>query len=201
MKKVPVARRRGNYRKTIDEGKFEEELKTRRRTIFIQQKLEVVNYWKKLRKEKKECEETVQEPRPVMATRAELVKFFQAKKEARKKLKNNLQKLCREKFPDLVRKCSVVRWVRTAEEELWEQLPDSIRSRSCETSNEWRRKIGAPLKGRKEGGTVPWILQKELDMLMVEASSGLSDVTERKEMVTVENVVPWLHQKIQTHLT
>ena len=136
-----------------------------------------------------------------MATRAELVKFFQAKKEARKKLKNNLQKLCREKFPDLVRKCSVVRWVRTAEEELWEQLPDSIRSRSCETSNEWRRKIGAPLKGRKEGGTVPWILQKELDMLMVEASSGLSDVTERKEMVTVENVVPWLHQKIQTHLT
>ena len=48
---------------------------------------------------------------------------------------------------------------------------------------------------------MPWILQKELDMLMVEASSGLSDVTERKEMVTVENVVPWLHQKIQTHLT
>jgi hypothetical protein len=36
------------------------------------------------------------------------------------------------------------------------------------------------------------VLQKELDMLMVEASTGLSDVTERKEMVTVENVVPCL---------
>ena len=163
-----------------------------RRSICIQQKLEVVNYYNQLKAEKKKDEEKLTEPRPVGVTQAELKKIFQQKREARTRLKRNLEKMCQEKFPGVVKRCAISRWARKAAAEQWDQLPESVRKRASETNNTWKRQVQAPLKGRKQGGSVPWVLQKELDMLMVEASTGLSDVTERKEMVTVENVVPCL---------
>ena len=185
-------RQRGSYKKTKDEGQFGSPLKPKRRVIFIQQKLDVVNYYKQLLQEKKEAEEKYAEPKPAKATRAELTKFFQAKREAKVKLQRKVHKMCREKFPDLVRNCAISRWLKRSEAEQWEKLPEAYRKRATETTNSWKRNINLKLKARSEGGSVPMVLQKELDILMIEASSGLSDVTERKEMVTVENVVPCL---------
>ena len=165
-------RRRGTYKKTIDQGQFDEPLKPMRRSICIQQKLEVVNYYNQLKAEKKKDEEKLTEPRPVGVTQAELKKIFQQKREARTRLKRNLEKMCQEKFPGVVKRCAISRWARKAAAEQWDQLPGSVRKRASETNNTWKRQVQAPLKGRKQGGSVPWVLQKELDMLMIEASTG-----------------------------
>ena len=73
-------RRRGTYKKTVDQGQFDEPLKPMRRSICIQQKLEVVNYYNQLKAEKKKDEEKLTEPRPVGVTQAELKKKNPAEK-------------------------------------------------------------------------------------------------------------------------
>lgn len=172
---------------------FPKPLKVARKMITIKQKLEVLKYYHELKAEKESMIQELSEPRPAGATRAELKAFFNKKKELRRKVRRNVQKLCAEKFPTIVKRSLVFKWARAAEAEKWSQLPDRVAARMIETPNTWRKQVGAPLKGQKLGGSVPWTIQKELDLLMVEASSGLSDVSERKELVTVEHVVSGLN--------
>lgn len=58
----------------MDQGQFDEPLRPMRRSICIQQKLEVVNYYNQLKAEKKKDEEKLTEPRPIGVTQAELKK-------------------------------------------------------------------------------------------------------------------------------
>ena len=105
--------------------------------------------------------------------------------------KINLEKKCREKFPDLVRKAIVLKWVKAAQRERWEDLPPQVQNRIVATPNSWRSKLGLDKKGRVTGGYVPHLLQEELDKLIMDMVSGTSDISERKEVVTAEDVVPW----------
>lgn len=176
----------------MDKGVFPLPLKTPRRTITIQKKLEVLDYYDKLRKEKEAAMQQMVEPRPQGKTRAELQEFYAKKKAAKKQLRVNVQKMCKEKFPESVGKAQICKWRVTANMEGWRQLPQAIRCRVTATPNSWRQKLGLKLKGRDLGGCVPMALQRELDLLMVEVSSGLSEVSERRELVTVEQVAPCL---------
>lgn len=173
----------------MDGGVWEEPLKKTRRALPIAQKLQVVDYYLELKAQKEDAAKKLQEPRPANATRAQLRSFFEKRRELRKKMKSNLEKECRAKFPDILGHCYAYRWADRAKVESWHELPEAIRARAVETTNDWRRKMGQPLKGQPQGGQIPWVIQKELDMLMIEVSSGMSDVTERKEIVTIENIV------------
>lgn len=166
-------------------------MKEKRRAITIDDKLKVVTFYLALKKEKETAAQKLEVPRPKNATRADLKKFFADRKKYKKKMRFNLQKECAQKFPDLVGHCMVYRWVQKAAVDSWGEMPQCARARLSEAPNDWRRKMGLRLKGRNEGGEIPLALQKELDMLMFEMSSGMSEVTQRRELVTVENVVSW----------
>lgn len=98
--------------------------------------------------------------------------------------------MCREEFPDLVGKTQVCKWVQAAADEHWDLLPEPLRARLCTASNEWKTKMNiGKLRGRSVGGSIPLSLQKELDYLMLEFSSGMSRVTDRREIITLESIV------------
>lgn len=176
--------------------------------------------YKKLAVEKKEAEKILREPRPAGVTRKQLkdhrekrmqafsgltwklliwFDFWKQKlkicsptiiPEAKKNAKRNIQKMCREEFPDLVGKTQVCKWVQAAADEHWDLLPEPLRARLCTTSNEWKIKMNiGKLRGRSVGGSIPLSLQKELDYLMLEFSSGMSRVTDRREIITLESIV------------
>ena len=50
--------------KTKDQGVYEKELKPTRNIATIETKLQVVKYWKTLKKQKEEAKKALQEPRP-----------------------------------------------------------------------------------------------------------------------------------------
>lgn len=177
-------------RQTIDGGVFSSPLRAPRRLVTIEQKLKVLDLYEELRKEKYKAIEELKEPRPLGKTRADLQVFFEKKKRLRKKANKNLQKLCKEKFPDIVGRSQVCKWRETCRMESWRGLPQIIQARCVATSNSWRQKLGLLKKGPSPGGKIPWAIQKELDVLMIEASSGTSDVSSRKELITVEHIVP-----------
>ena len=160
-----------------------------RRLITINEKLEVVRFYNELKNQKKQAKIDSLEPRPAHGTRADRKAWKEKVQAARKQLKRNLQQECAEKFP-LVKNCQVCKWVVTARLEQWEELPETTRSRQSATTNEWRRKIGLSDKGRPLGGTYPVVLQKELDMLVSEMTMGSSTVSERREVVTADCIVP-----------
>lgn len=175
---------------------FEEELKDPKRVITIDKKLEVLSYYEELLAEKEEAKALRTAPRPVGMNAATRKKHREAKHEANKKLKRNLQKMCETKFP-FVKGCRVLKWRRAARAEGWAQLPVQLKSRISCTSNGWRKRFGLAMKGRKLGGGMPWELQKELDLLMSEMTCGRSDVSERREIVTVEDIVS--HPEFEVH--
>lgn len=157
--------------------------------MTIEEKLKVLQVYDELKEEKEKIMEALQEPRPIGATRADQKKFFVKKKELKQKLRKNIQKICKERFPEIVGNSKVLRWKTKSEEEAWRQLPESYRARASETNNAWRKKANLKLKGRSCGSRIPFQLQKELDLLMMEMTSGLSDVSERKEIVDNESIV------------
>lgn len=173
----------------MDGGKFPDPLNKTRRRASIEDKLKVLKLYDEIKEEKEKAMEDLQEPKPLGATRAELKKFYVKKKHLKQKLRKNIQKICKERFPEIVGNSKVLRWKAKSEEEAWQQLPESYRVRAVETNNEWRKKAGLKLKGRGSGSTIPHQLQKELDLLMMEMTSGLSDVSERKEIIDNESIV------------
>lgn len=157
----------------------------------IQQKLDVLDFYEKMKAEKAAAQSALLAPKPVGVSRKELNDYHKKKREAKKKLRRNLQKLCAAEFPHILGKAQVCKWVAAAKAEAWREIPEQIRARSVATTNSWRSKLGLKAKGKQLGGIVPLPLQKELDLLMLESCAGLSDVTERKEVVTNEAVVTW----------
>ena len=128
-------------------------------------------------------------PRPVGASKKDLQERKKARTELPKILNTNLQAACKEKFPGVVEGAKICKWEAAAEREKWDELPKVVQNRMSRTTNSWRLKLGLPAKGRPQGGAVPECLQRELDLLIGEMSVGLSRVSERKEVVTVECVV------------
>lgn len=168
-----------------------------RRVITIEEKLKVINYYKELKASKQNLRKAIQAPAETQIVPGDKVaKLVKKRKredvEAKKLRRTNLEKACREKFPELVKHNCVLRWVRTCEKERWNDLPQVSKNTLTTTPNIWRQRVGAPKKGRAIGGQYPMALQEELDRLIMELTSGNSDISERKEVVTAEDVVSGL---------
>lgn len=191
--KRPKTSKKGEKRKrpTKDEGVWDAPLDKSRRCITIQEKLKVIEFREKLLAEHHAANKAICEPVQLNQTSADKKAAQKAKKKAKETLKKRVQNECSQKFPDIVGCCRVAKWAKTAAKEHWKDLPDAYASRASATNNAWRMKVGAPLKGRTEGGGVPLVLQKELDVLLMEMTAGASEVSERKEVVTTEQVAIW----------
>ena len=189
--KAKTLKRRARQYKTIDNGEFPQPLRAPRRVITIEKKLSVLDRWEELVEQKKKAQEAAQEPRPVGVPRAKMKEWKAAVKEAKKKSRLALLKTIRHEFPDIVGGCQPFKWKKTAEREGWRHLPQFIQARCSATANEWRSRLSLAKKGRSIGGAVPHCIQRELDLLIMEHSSGMSGVSERKEIVTMEHVAAW----------
>ena len=148
----------------------------------------MVRYYQQLAGEREWAKRVLHSKKDPEWGAADLQKFKADKKKAKEILGRNMQKMCQEKFGPIVGKCWVCKWVTAANNEKWELLPESVRTRALQTSSSWRLKHGLSKRGRGIGGRVPHILQRELDCLMSEFSQGKSDVTERAEAVSVDDI-------------
>lgn len=175
-------------KRTMDNGEFDEALKDPRRCPTLKQKLEVLDFVEDLRKKKEKAKEDYLTPRPAHMTRAQAKEFYQKKRHAKKQMRINIQKSAQGAFPLFMGRSQVCKWRQACERESWRQMPESVLARVSTTNNTWRLKLGLPRRGHPYFGRIPMCLQKELDLLMIEHSSGLSDVSERKELVTAEQV-------------
>ena len=187
-------------RKTKDEGNFIQELKAPRRTITIKDKLMVLDMYEKILQEKREALEQYQEPRQLKMTAAQQAEWSKRRKVLRKKMKRSAQVECRKMHPDIIGRAQLCKWHKAAQLEKWRELPEQYRARFSATNNKWRKRIGCALKGKKleTSSTIPRVLQQELDMLMVEHCTGLSSISERKEIVSTEQAVPWFLPVLMT---
>ncbi|CAK9082770.1 unnamed protein product [Durusdinium trenchii] len=182
-------------RKTKDGGVWTKPLPKARVVPTIEDKLSVLRFYKDMKESKIKAKEEASAPRPAKATKRERRELREKRQAAKQQLKTNLQKLCQERFPNLLKGAQICKWAQIAKRESWEELPESIRCRTTSVPNAWRMKLGIPLRGRKEGGDIPLPLQRELDLLMMEAACGASLVSERKDIVTIESLVHGLNQK------
>ena len=160
-----------------------------RRIITIWDKLQVLEFRKKVLEERKAANLVLCEPNKPDDSAKDRRERNAAKRKARKVIKQRVQSRCYKEFPHIVGKCRVQFWAQTADRERWRDLPEAITRRSSTTTNLWRSQIGLPLKARKEGGGVPLALQHELDALLMEVTWGASEISERKEVVSAEQVV------------
>lgn len=177
-------------RKTIDEGVFSQPLKPPRRTITIKTKLEILKRYVELMKEKNKNRAAATEPKPLGGTREQLQKWTEERRAALKAARQSVFKQVKHEFPGVIKSAQICKWLKTARREKWHDLPEIIQTRCVATKNTWRSAAGLPSKGKTEGGKIPVALQVELDRLMCEISSGSSSISERKEIVTIEHVVP-----------
>lgn len=172
----------------MDNGVFEKELGKQRTLITLKQKLEVLDRAEELRKEKLEARRVFQEPRPRNLTRDEYEKFYEKKIAAKQTMNMNIQKEITREFPHLTRRSQICKWRKACARENWREMPEAVLSRVTATRNEWRSKMGLKKKGGNTLQKVPEFIQRELDLLMSEACGGLSDITERKEIVSMEDL-------------
>lgn len=100
----------------------------------------------------------------------------------------NLEKICRERFPDLVGGNTVYKWVQASQRERWREMPAQLRTKLLIAPNSWRQKVGCPARGRSKGGDVPSCIQRELDHLVMECAQGRSEICERKEVIGPEQI-------------
>ena len=174
--------------KTIDGGAFEERLAAPRRTICIGDKLKVIEAYEALMCSKRKAKEIFREPKP-LESRAAQVEWIEKRKAAKKIIKMPALKQVKEQFPNVIQGAQLCKWIHAAERECWRDLPEVTKARCSATPNTWRKKVaGLALKGKRLGSTVPMALQIELDKLMADMSSGTSNISERKELVTAEHV-------------
>lgn len=180
-------------KKTLDGGAWQEPLKEPRRVFTIQQKLEVLDMYQGLFKERKKAEELSREPKPMGGSAADIAAWKERRKIATQQAKIPILKKVKAAFPNLVKGSPICKWLKASKAEKWRDLPEMVKARCSATRNEWRKKLGLPLKGKSLGGKIPMLLQVELDRLMTEMSSGASGISERKEIVTTEHVVSCPH--------
>ena len=146
--------------------------------------------YNELKKNRDEAAAVARERIPRNLTNEEREAFLEHRAKAKDILKRNLQIEVERQLPNIVRTCHVHKWAKQAEDEKWELLPASDRSRLVEVPKAWRQKFALPAKGRPVGGFVPEELQKDLDRIIAEHVLGQSEVTERKEVVTWRDIDP-----------
>ena len=173
----------------IDKDGYATPLPGPRRSISIADKYKVVQHWKQLKEKKeKDLQEAID---AAAAEQLSETDSAEKKKRLRKqkpgKRGGNLQAQCKEKFPDIVGKTQVCKWVAASEREAWREIPAALMKLKT-VPNSIRSSKGLPLKGRKEGGQVPIVLQQELDMLISEAAQGHSEISSRRQIVTVGHI-------------
>ena len=176
-----------------DQRKWEETPGKGKRQIFVESKLLVVRHYRELTKKINEAREFLlhnSKKRPGMFL-ADIQALEEKTKEAKKFAGLNAQKECQKAFPDTVQNCKVWKWVRQAEVEQWELLPQSERLRAVEVPKGWRMRMSLPLKGRSIGGVVPLVIQIELDRLVAENVMGQSDISELRTAVTWQDIDAW----------
>ena len=140
---------------------FDQPLPIGRRTIFLSEKFKVVCFYLEKMKEK---------------ANGALPKS------------TNLEKMCRERFPDLVGGNTVYKWVQASQRERWKDMPAQLRAKLLIAPNSWRQKVGCVARGRTKGGLVPACIQRELDHLVMECAQGRSEICERKEAIGPEQI-------------
>jgi len=180
----------------MDGGIFEKPLQEPRVLVTLKCKLQVLDRVKELRKERDEAKKILAEPRPVRASKEAKQDWINKKHSAKKALRKGIGKTIASEFGPVLKKSQICKWEKAAEKECWREMPDSVLARVTATSNTWRKKLNLPGRGNAAGTCkIPLILQQELDFLMMEASGGLSDISERKEMVSNEDIAP--HQNLE----
>ncbi|CAK9116427.1 unnamed protein product [Durusdinium trenchii] len=180
---LPKSKKRAGLKKVAEEHVAAPPDKPRR-LIFISDKMRVVRFYQQLVKEKEAASKILAKQMSSCVTWSEREQLRDQKKDAKKICRRNLQDVCRRTFPDIVGKAQVRKWVLTAEIEGWADLPQQLQASSVSTSNGWRQKYGAKLKGRGgESGSVPMSIMRELDQLLMKHSQGYSEVSERREIV------------------
>ncbi len=189
---APKKTRRGKliqkHSRTKDGGLFEQPLGKQKALITLKQKLEVLDRVDELLKQKQEAKLVLIQPRLRNLTRDQREKLNEQILGAEEVIRMNIQHVVSKEFPQLTRKSQVCKWRKSCEREQWRQMPEAVLSRVTATSNAWRSKMGLKGKGGHTLKKVPAFIQQELDLLMMEACGGLSDVTERKEIVSMEDL-------------
>ena len=176
---------------TKDGGHYEEALGNARVLQTIDAKLKVLGYYEELLRDKARANEVLCAPRREAKSREARLAMEASRDHAKKIKARNSQKMCYDKFPLTVAKSQVCKWRVTARKEAWRELPELLRQRVTQTNNAWRLRLGLKSRGRRAGGTYPMELQRELDLLVFEHVNGLSEISERKEVVTLEHVAAW----------
>lgn len=162
-----------------------------RRSVCLEDKYQVVQFYAAMKNDKAEANTALCEPHEVgqIVTQEQLLESDAVKQSKKTTLKKNLQRECELKFPDIVKKNKVCRWYEACLRECWSEVPQTIRLKLRTLPNTWRSRMGLPLKGRSVGGTIPESIRHELDHLLVEMALGASEISERKEPITAEQVV------------
>lgn len=186
--------------------------------ITLWQKLEVVKYIRSLRenscKMKKVYQAPVSEgtpvPRSPSADEKEEEKGKGRKSRGRSSKKKqvqrtvthrwfqrglNLQCLACVRFP-WVGKNPVCRWVRDADLQKWDEIPELELKKLSFISEDWKelhklRSAGAHKIGRKSGSfLLPEILEVELEKVVADAREGRTSTTRRADLVFLRHIVP-----------
>ena len=179
--------------KTLDSGEFNDPPAKARRRIFLSDKLKVVQKYKELQKERDEARAYLKAPRRMEGVHSAL-EMTEKKRECREILKRNINMECKQLYPDIVGPCQVWKWAEQCEREGWESIPETDLVSWTEVPGLWRQKMGLKKKGRDHHspGSLPSELLVELDHLVYEHSNGASDISERKQVVTTQDVESWI---------
>lgn len=138
-------------KKTMDDGVFEQPLKEPRRVFTIQQKLDVLDMYLGLLKERKKAQALCHEPKPLGGSSADIAAWKEKRKAAIQQTKTPIFKRVKAAFPNLLKGSPTCKWLRASKTEKWRDLPEMIKARCSATRSEWRKKTG-PITERKTYG-------------------------------------------------
>lgn len=150
--------------------------------------MKVVQFYEELVKKRSEATSVVHSRVNRSWDEEEKEEFLQKRRDAKATLKKNVQTECHKAFPDIVQKSQVWKWAKQNKIENWAAIPVGDRQKWTEVPNLWRTKMGLERKGRNPGGSVPGEIQVYLDKLIAAHVMGNSDISERREVVTISDI-------------
>ena len=102
----------------------------------------------------------------------------------------NMHIVAQQKFPAVVGPhVNLMRWVKSAKAQRWEDLPEQAQQNHREVPDDWRRAFDLSSKGKIRLKHVPGEVLQALDKHMVLVCQGVSPVTERNEEVLLHEIV------------